>query len=189
METLNLNLSLEGIIVISKSKFKMRVKQAITEKAFSYLVSQQASHSKAKALKYSKLQLQPYLQAGVVDLTIKEKAFIFEARSRMIDISDNFKNGKSDLKCRACKVETEDQPHLLQCTKLIEHGEIVQNIPNYSDLFGDDANKIAAVSKILQRKFTLLKTFNNQSAPNTVTVTCDGNGSASTLPRRSGFGL
>ena len=46
METLNLNLSLEGIIVISKSKFKMRVKQAITEKAFSYLVSQQASHSK-----------------------------------------------------------------------------------------------------------------------------------------------
>ena len=189
IETLNLNLSLEGIIVISKSKFKMRVKQAITEKAFSYLVSQQASHSKAKPLKYSKLKLQPYLQAGVVDLTIKEKAFIFEARSiRMIDISDNFKNGKSDLKCRACKVEIEDQPHLLQCTKLIEHGEIVQNIPNYSDLFGDDAKKIAAVSKILQRKFTLLKEFKNQSAPNTVTVTCDSNGSASTLPQQSGFG-
>ena len=189
IETLNLNLSLEGIIVISKSKFKMRVKQAITEKAFSYLVSQQASHSKAKPLKYSKLQLQPYLQAGVVDLTIKEKAFIFEARSRMIDISDNFKNGKSDLKCRACKVEIEDQPHLLQCTKLIEHGEIVQNIPNYSDLFGDDAKKIAAVSKILQRKFTLLKEFKNQSAPNTVSVcTSTSNGSASTSPRRSGFG-
>ena len=106
----------------------------------------------------------------------------------MIDISDNFKNGKSDLKCRACKVEIEDQPHLLQCTKLIEHGEIVQNIPKYSDLFGDDAKKIAAVSKILQRKFTLLKDFKNQSAPNTVTVTCDSNGSASTRLRRSGFG-
>ena len=106
----------------------------------------------------------------------------------MIDIHDNFKMGKSDLKCRACNVEVEDQPHLLQCNKLRENGEIVQNIPNYSDLFGEDAAKIVAVSRMLQRKFTLLKSFNNQSAPNTVTVTCNSNGSASTLPQQSGFG-
>ena len=62
---------------------------------------------------------------------------------------------------------------------------VVQNIPNYKDQFGDDANQIAAVSTILQRKYTLLKAFNSQSAPKTVTVTCDGNGFASTLPPRS----
>ena len=176
--------------MISKNSFKKKVKQAIREKAFEYLVSQQTTHSKAKPLKYSKLQLQPYLQPGVVDLTIKEKAFVFEARSRMIDIRDNFKNGKSDLKCRACNVEVEDQPHLLRCTKLVENGEIVQDIPNYSDLFGEDAAKIAAVSRILQRKFTLLKSFNNQSAPSTVSVSCTStsNGSASTLLRQCGFG-
>ena len=188
IETLSLNINLEGIAVISKNRFKNKVKHAIKEKAFEYLKGQQATHSKAKPLKYSKLQLQPYLQAGVVDLTIKEKCFIFEARSRMIDIHDNFKMGKSDLKCRACNVEVEDQPHLLQCNKLRENGEIVQNTPNYSDLFGEDAAKIVAVSRMLQRKFTLLKSYNNQSAPNTVTVTCDSNGSASTLPQQSGFG-
>ena len=89
---------------------------------------------------------------------------------------------------RACNVEVEDQPHLLQCNMLIEEGETVQNTPNYSDLFCDDVGKIAAVSRTLQRKFTLLKNFNNQSAPNTVTFTCNSNGSASTLPRQSGFG-
>ena len=192
IETLNLNIDLEGIAVISKNRFKKKVKQAITAKAFEYLVNQQASHSKAKPLKYSKLQLQPYLRPGVVDLTIKEKAFIFEARSRMIDLRDNFKSGKSELKCRACNVEVEDQPHLLRCTKLMEDGELVQHIPEYSDLFGHDAAKIAAVSRILQRKFTVLKSFNNQSAPNTVSVsvtcTSTSNGSASTSPRRSGFG-
>ena len=190
IETLNLNLSIEGILVISKSSFKKKVKQAIRDKAFEYLVSQQATHSKAKPLKYSKLQLQPYLQPGVVDLTIKEKAFVFEARSRMMDIRDNFKIGNSDLKCRACKVEVEDQPHLLRCTKLVENGEIVRDIPNYSDLFGEDAAKVVAVSRILQRKFTMLKSYINQSAPTAVSVSCtsNSNGSASTLLRRSGFG-
>ena len=190
IETLNLNINLEGVVVISKTRFKKKVKQAITDKAFEYLVSQQATHSKSKPLKYSKLKLQPYLQADGVDLTIKEKAFIFEARSRMIDIRDNFKTGKSDLRCRACNVEVEDQPHLLQCTKLTENGEIVQEIPKYSDLFGEDPAKIAAVSRILQRKFTLLKSFNNQSAPTTVSVTytSTSNGSASTLLQQSGLG-
>ena len=188
IETLNLNINLEGIAVISKSRFKKKVKEAITVKAFEYLVNQQATHSKAKPLKYTKLQLQPYLQSGAGDLTIKEKAFIFEARSRMMDIKDNFKTGRTDLNCRACNVEVEDQPHLLQCNMLIENGEIVQNTPNYSDLFCDDVGKIAAVSRTLQRKFTLLKNFNNQSAPNTVTFTCNSNGSASTLPRQSRFG-
>ena len=58
IETLNLNINLEGIAVISKSRFKKKVKQAITVKAFEYLVNQQATHSKAKPLKYTKLQLQ-----------------------------------------------------------------------------------------------------------------------------------
>ena len=58
--------------MISKSRFKKKVKEAITVKAFEYLVNQQATHSKAKSLKYTKLQLQPYLQSGV-DLTMKKR--------------------------------------------------------------------------------------------------------------------
>ena len=83
IETLNLNIDLEGAAVISKSRFKKKFKQAITVKAFEYSVNQQANHSKAKSLKYSKLQLQLYLQSGAGDLTKKEKAFIFEAWIRM----------------------------------------------------------------------------------------------------------
>ena len=83
IETLNLNIDLEGAAVISKSRFKKKFKQAITVKAFEYSVNQHATPSKAKSLKYSKLQLQLYLQSGAGDLTKKEKAFIFEAWIRM----------------------------------------------------------------------------------------------------------
>ena len=46
----------------------------------------------------------------------------------------------------------------------------------------------SSILYLIKSKFTLLKNFNNQSAPNTVTFTCNSNGSASTLPRQSGFG-
>ena len=38
----------------------------------------------------------------------------------MVEVNCNFKSGKSDLICRKCKIEEEDQRHLLVCPKLIE---------------------------------------------------------------------
>ena len=45
-------------------------------------------------------------------MTIKEKTFIFGARSRMLDLKCNLKIGQSDVMCRKCLQAEENQKHL-----------------------------------------------------------------------------
>lgn len=89
LKILEINLSFDDIKNTTKTMFKQLVKQRIKIKAFQFLISLQENHSKSKELKYQELQLQSYLRSGN-RLSIKEKAFIFSARSRMIDIKSNF---------------------------------------------------------------------------------------------------
>ena len=91
---LDINMNMEAIAATSKSAFKIIVKEAIYKKALQYLQTIQSSHSKAKNLKYSKIMLQPYLQPSDAKLSINEKQFIFTARSRMMDVLDNYKTGE-----------------------------------------------------------------------------------------------
>ena len=56
--------------------------------------------------------------------------FIFQARTRMLNVKANYKNGNSNLKCRACNKFEENQPHLLICEELNEN-LISQQIPVY----------------------------------------------------------
>ena len=52
-------------------------------------------------------------------LTRKQASIIFRTRTRMIKVKGNYKNGHSDLTCRACKMTMETQPHVLnECPKL-----------------------------------------------------------------------
>ena len=89
-------------------------------------------------------------------MTIKEKSFIFSLRSQMLDINGNFKNGKSDLKCRKCGMEEESQRHLLVCPKLSDYSLINDTTIIYEDLLGFDCNKIELVGKVLMKRFELL---------------------------------
>ena len=91
---LELSMDLKGITAISQSRFKSVVKHHVKKKAFEYLQSLQATHSKSKVLKYSELKLQAYLQPGTEKLTIQEKQFAFRARTRTLDLLGNFKTGK-----------------------------------------------------------------------------------------------
>ena len=52
-------------------------------------------------------------------LTRKEASTIFKARTRMLDIKENYRGKYTDNKCRACKQEPETQEHILEsCTKI-----------------------------------------------------------------------
>ena len=55
------------------------------------------------------------------NISIQLKSFIFNARSRMLDVKCNYKVGKSDLKCRKCQMFDEDQEHLLKCADLSDN--------------------------------------------------------------------
>ena len=85
----------ESIKNTSKLAFKNLVKEKVKNKAFHYLVQLQQTHNKSKNVKYEELKLQCYLTPKN-EMTIKEKSFVFAARTRMIDVKGNFKQGKSD---------------------------------------------------------------------------------------------
>ena len=151
---LDINLTLEQIKNTSKQGFKDMVKEKVKHAAFSYLTNIQQTHSKAKSLKYERLELQSYLKSE--NTTIKEKSFTFAARSRMLDVRCNFKNGLSDLSCRKCLLSNEDQEHLLSCPALSDNSVLnTGHLPDYNDLFSDNVNKIENIARILISKFKL----------------------------------
>ena len=87
-------------------------------------------------------------------MSIKEKSFIFAARSNMINVKCNFKIGKPDLICEKCHTEEETQKHILFC-KAISDSSVLDkdNIPEYEDLYSKDPKKIALIGRLLLQKF------------------------------------
>ena len=128
-----------------------------------YLKQIQKTKSKSSNLKYETLKLQDYLKPGN-NLTIQMKAFIFSARSRMINVKCNYKTGQTDLKCRKCSSEDEDQEHLLKCAALLDNSIVSGDIPEYQDLFSTNTEKVAKISNILKSKFDLLTQPSAQSS-------------------------
>ena len=77
----------------------------------------------------------------------------------MMDVKGNFKQGKSDILCRKCSIEDEEQSHLLSCQALIDKDIVNANhLPKYDDLFSQNPQKIEAIGKILMHKYQLLIT-------------------------------
>ena len=99
----------------------------------------------------------------VIFMTIQEKCFAFQARSRYVPVKCNFKIGQSDLKCRQCGLEDETQEHIMTCPALEDNTVAHQNNPEYSEIFSDDPKKIRIIGRILQTKFRML--INNLPNP------------------------
>ena len=51
--------------------------------------------------------------------------------------------------CQDAKFEDE-QPHLLQCEKLISDSIITKDLPEYEDLFTKDVDKVVVVVRLLK---------------------------------------
>ena len=56
-------------------------------------------------------------------LTRNQASTIFRARTRMLKVKTNFKNGHTNLKCRMCGKQEETQKHVLEeCEALAYFG-------------------------------------------------------------------
>ena len=116
------------------------------------------------------MKLQEYLKSGQA-LSIEEKAFIFAARSNMIDVHANFKIGKTDILCRKCQSEDETQQHILVCKALSDNCVLdISHIPEYKDLNSENPIKIANIGQILINKFKLLSIVHRQSPSAAINV-------------------
>ena len=80
-------------------------------------------------------------------LTRKQSSLIFKARTRMIKVKSNYKNGFNDLNCRFCKNEEETQPHILEiCPNL--HPDDTTKVPKHQ-LFSEDTDTLRAMANKL----------------------------------------
>ena len=90
--------------------------------------------------------------------------FIFQARSRMLDVKANF--GKK-VPCPVCQNPntTDTQQHLLRCEKLCDNVIVVGgHVPQYEDLFSKEAKKVLGIGLILSRHFNRRKQILNNTA-------------------------
>ena len=87
------------------------------------------------------------------ELTRKQCSIIFKARTRMIKVKANYRNGHQNLKCRMCKNEEETQTHVLEECLAI-HPDNAIKVPKRL-LFNEDPGTLRQVAdkveKILEK--------------------------------------
>ena len=151
IKELDLNLSLKQISEMSIFSLQKLLKVKVDEKALQYLNKEKKS--KTSHISHTKLQLQPYLRPGKASNL--QRKFLFQLRARMVDLKANYQGSHSTLLCDLCEKHVDDQESLLFCEKLANSSELVENLPQYKDLFSEDIKKQFVTSSILEEKFKL----------------------------------
>ena len=95
---------------------------------------------------------QPYLN----QLTRKQASIIFKARTRMIDVKNNFRGKYQNNLCRLCNETNETQEHVMEECKIIHRNE--ETKVRKSDLFNktteelrETAKKVENIIKIIEK--------------------------------------
>ena len=155
---LHLEMSLEEIKRMSKNSFKTKVKLAIEREALKFLIERKSDKSKLKDLCYEELKMQEYLKSS--SLQIGEKKLLFQLRTRMLDVKENFKHAYPDHVCPLCGSENDSQQHLLDCVTISEDASSMID-PNvkYSDLFSNDVSKQAQITRLFRSQLKKRRHF------------------------------
>ena len=85
------------------------------------------------------------------------------ARLNMLEVHANFKLGRSDIKCRKCGFEEENQEHLMSCSALSDNSLVSSN-SEYQDINGRNTSKISHVGRILMSKYKKLHHVHSDNA-------------------------
>ena len=112
METYNVT---EQELTGTKYQTKTLIKRAIN-KGFKERINE-ASRGKSKMEYFKDLKSEWNPGQGskyMNELTRKQASTIYKARTRMLKIKGNYKNGHPNLVCRMCKNDEETQSHILE---------------------------------------------------------------------------
>ena len=164
LEELGLNLNFDDIRKMSKLQFHAKLSKAMSKLAFEYLIKEKnkaGEGGKTSRIQFSELSIQKYLVP--LETSVKMAKFIFHARSRMLDVKNNYKNRKyTDMLCPICcdPESTDSQQHLLVCQDLVE-ADLVSPGSRlcYDDLFSTDVQKQVAVATLLEKRFSKRRTL------------------------------
>ena len=113
MKIFKLDLSLEEIKLMKKSKFNKLISESIKQSALSYLRGKQGN--KGSDITYKVIQMADYLLPDN-NLSIDDKRKLFEIRNGMTQIPSNFSSRDNVFYC-VCG-DRESMPHVYQCETL-----------------------------------------------------------------------
>ena len=105
------HLSYDDIQHMSKLDFKTLINNSATKYAFKYLVALQKSMTKICQIKYTRLEIQPYLSSPI--FSNREIEFLFQAKSRMLNFRTNYRGSYSDVRCPLCSLANSEDTHRL----------------------------------------------------------------------------
>ena len=89
-------------------------------------------------------------------LNRNEVSCIFKARTRMLQVKSNYKNGNKEHKCRLCQEEEETQPHILeQCIKL---KGICQEVSKEM-IFNENIQELKQTAKLIETRMKHLEDY------------------------------
>ena len=124
---------------------KLTVKKKVGQKINSMLknkIDGEGRHkSKIKHLLEGIREWTPQIRQPYMDqLTRTQVSHIFKARTRMLDIKNNFRGKYENLTCRACKNAPETQQHILEeCPNIHINDEY---IVKKDDVFGTEKTEL-----------------------------------------------
>ena len=162
LESLKISLTEDKIQKLSIYTFQKIVKTAIQKTAFKYLINLKNSHSKVLHISYENLKMQDYLMPSIFSPDVAK--FTFLCRSRMVQVGENFKQGRKTTICPICKItsEIDSQPLLMKCSKLNVNYVVYENVPKYQDLFSKSLQKKLIMVEILRKHFQERTKFLNK---------------------------
>ena len=159
LHDLEIKLSFGQIESLTKSKFKMLVKNSCKIACFNSLMKDKEKLSKGKEIKYDRLESQTYLNPGN-NLLLETMRWIFRIRSRDLDIKGNYPNCYSDVTCVISeRNERETQLHFWECQKYRMNHEVSETNVSYSDIFTSDTRKQGTIMKIMKQKYEERKSY------------------------------
>ena len=132
----------EELKAMSKETFKRSVKSKIQEFATNKLISECSLQTKTQHLKYTKLEMQPYLSC----LYPGQAKTILKCRSQCLKIKTHRPFQFSNKVCRWCNLEDETLAHVVDCGR-----ENADGLMNIVDLDIVDAEKEAELISLAAR--------------------------------------
>ena len=85
-------------------------------------------------------------------LTRNQASTIFKARTRMLKVKANYKNGNTNMKCRLCEKSDETQKHALEECEIINetHNKVSEQM-----IFNEDTNELKTTAKLIEQRMQI----------------------------------
>ena len=162
IKDLKLNVDMEEIKLMKKSKLKHILKNSTEEKALEELEKKKAKHSKVMNIKHKQIKMQKYLKSNGLKMNQEEVQTIFKLRSRMTNVKTNFRGKYDNFECELCNEEDENQKHMLECKEIMKKIKVEVKIPEYDELFKGNVREQLEIAKAFLENMKIKEDLNKK---------------------------